>query len=116
MGYPTCTEEGLCDRVCGEPCKDGSRYANCLIDPCDARESLCPEAVSCRSHNCGGACEAVYFAADGTVLADCEGAAELDLVVVRGAHASAPPAATTSGGVSGATAFNKNSVISLVSA
>jgi len=111
MGYLTCTEKGVCDRICGEPCKDGSPYDNSMKDPCKASKRLCPEAVSCEAHRCGGATEALYFAADGTILSDCPGAADLELVVVRGAHVTEPLVQA-----SRSAAFGKNNAFSLASA
>jgi len=76
-GYLTCDDSGMCDRICGEMCKNGSQSVKCVADPCaptlfNASE-LCPVSVSCRSSYCDGACNAVYFDAAGEVLnADCE--------------------------------------------
>merc|ERR1712157_342212 len=65
------TDQGFCDRICGDACEDGSPPADCPIDPCNNRK-LCPGAVSCRPDICGETCKAVYFGADGSVIEDCE--------------------------------------------
>jgi len=66
-GYLHCTEEGMCDRVCGEDCKNGSKAVQCFADPCSAS---CPEAKSCYASYCDGECRAEYFNAAGEVF-DC---------------------------------------------
>jgi len=76
-GYLTCDDSGMCDRICGEMCKNGSRSVKCVVDPCDPTRfnasELCPVSVSCRSSYCDGACNAVYFDAAGESLnAACE--------------------------------------------
>eukprot|EP00536_Pseudo-nitzschia_multiseries_P009512 jgi/Psemu1/306576/fgenesh1_kg.266_\ len=77
-GYLTCVAgTGLCDRICGEMCKNGAKPVQCFADPCDvAAADACPESVSCTSNMCDGACEAVYFDAAGKIIQDC-GAAPL---------------------------------------
>jgi hypothetical protein len=64
MGYLHCTEMGMCDRVCGEMCKNGSRSVECFANPCDT-QALCEWAVSCQMTTCDGACNALYFSSDG---------------------------------------------------
>jgi len=64
MGYLHCTEMGMCDRVCGDDCKNGSRMANCFVNPCDS-QPLCEGAVSCAMTTCDGECNALYYTADG---------------------------------------------------
>merc|ERR1711992_528492 len=92
-GYLTCTEEGLCDRICGDQCKDGSVPADCPIDPCSNRK-LCPGAVSCSPDICGGTCKAVYFGADGSVLDNCE-FVEDDQSIAKASPPNAEPATPT---------------------
>lgn len=64
FGYLHCTEMGMCDRVCGEDCKNGSRGAQCYVNPCDS-QPLCEGAVSCAMTTCDGECNALYYTADG---------------------------------------------------
>merc|ERR1712093_179231 len=72
MGYLTCTEEGLCDRVCGEMCKNGSPGTGCPSPTgCDSR-IRCMGAVSCVPDSCNE-CEAVYYDAAGSAITDCTG-------------------------------------------
>jgi len=67
MGYLDCTKEGICDIVCGEECKNGSRSAQCVVNPCDV-EDMCEEAVSCSMTACDGECKAMFFDATGNVV------------------------------------------------
>jgi len=67
FGYLHCTEDGFCDRVCGEDCKNGSIAANCIANPCDV-EPMCEEAVSCETSTCDGECKALFFGAAGEVV------------------------------------------------
>jgi len=67
MGYLDCTKEGICDIVCGEECKNGSRAAKCVVNPCDV-EVMCEEAVSCSMTTCDGECKAMFFDAAGKVV------------------------------------------------
>jgi len=71
IGFLTCGDDGMCTRVCGEPCKDGSKQINCFINPCDTKQ-YCSGAVSCQANYCGETCEAVYYNAAGEVITDCE--------------------------------------------
>jgi hypothetical protein len=59
----------MCDRVCGENCKNGSRVVQCSADPCSI--DTCPGAASCYASTCEGECRAEYFNAAGEVF-DCE--------------------------------------------
>lgn len=73
-GYLTCDDDtGMCDRICGETCKNGSRSVQCFADPCSVTDA-CPGSVSCQSTTCDGACNAIYFDAAGQLLEDCESA------------------------------------------
>merc|ERR1712078_550787 len=69
LGYLYCTSEGLCDRNCGEICKNGSKSVDCFANPCDT-QPMCDEAASCVMDTCDGECSAVYFDKAGEVL-DC---------------------------------------------
>jgi hypothetical protein len=62
VGYYQCNE-GVCGRVCGPSCADGSVEEVCEPDPC-ASNPTCPGSVSCINDRCNG-CNAVYFSASG---------------------------------------------------
>lgn len=64
IGHLRCTEMGMCDRVCGEECKNGSTSVQCFANPCDT-QPLCDGAVSCAMTTCDGACNALFYTADG---------------------------------------------------
>ena len=69
FGYVHCTEQGLCDRVCGEDCKSGDRAAECLEDVCETNDwSAVEGAVSCTMYKCKGGCDTVLFDASGGVV------------------------------------------------
>lgn len=67
-GYLHCTEQGLCDRVCGEDCKGGERAAECS-DLCETNDwSTVEGAVSCTMYKCKGGCNTVLFDATGGIV------------------------------------------------
>lgn len=69
LGYLHCSGEGLCDRVCGVDCKNGSTSVECLVNPCDVEDwTKVDEAVSCSMTTCDGECKTVLFDAAGEVL------------------------------------------------
>lgn len=70
MGYVHCNDAGLCDIQCGEECKNGSRAAQCVVNPCEV-EPMCTEAVSCQMTTCDGECNTLFFDAAGAVV-DCD--------------------------------------------
>lgn len=70
-GFISCGDDGMCTRVCGESCKDGSKQIECPFDPCN-RKDFCIDAVSCRANRCGGKCEAMYYNAAGEIIDECE--------------------------------------------
>merc|ERR1711935_915857 len=70
MGYVHCNDAELCDIQCGEECKNGSRAAQCVENPCDV-EPMCTEAVSCQMTTCDGECNTLFFDAAGAVV-DCD--------------------------------------------
>jgi len=71
FGYLHCDEAGSCDRVCGQDCKNGSRVAQCFVNPCDV-ETMCEGAVSCRMTTCDEECKAMHFDAAGEVVEFCK--------------------------------------------
>lgn len=68
FGYLHCTEQGMCDRVCGEDCKSGERAAECFEDVCETNDwSAVEGAVSCTMYKCKGGCDTVLFDATGQI-------------------------------------------------
>ncbi len=70
MGYLHCNGEGLCDRECGEMCKNGSRSAQCFTNPCDSLPENCGH-TSCAMTTCDEECKAVLFDTAGNVMTGC---------------------------------------------
>jgi len=84
-GYLTCDSSGMCDRICGEMCKNGSRSAmDCPVDPCNI--GLCPDSVSCQRTSCDEVCDVVYFDAAGEVLTNCDESVVADGAVDDGTN------------------------------
>eukprot|EP00534_Pseudo-nitzschia_fraudulenta_P008070 CAMPEP_0201142038 /NCGR_PEP_ID=MMETSP0851-20130426/3664_1 /ASSEMBLY_ACC=CAM_ASM_000631 /TAXON_ID=183588 /ORGANISM="Pseudo-nitzschia fraudulenta, Strain WWA7" /LENGTH=655 /DNA_ID=CAMNT_0047415479 /DNA_START=269 /DNA_END=2239 /DNA_ORIENTATION=+ len=86
VGYLVCdAATSTCDRVCGSQwCPKGSRYTPCVVDPCIAAVedvvppgSPCLNSVSCRTTNCDGGCNALYYDASGTPIEKCDAPAPI---------------------------------------
>jgi hypothetical protein len=73
VGYNTC-DNGVCTRVCGMPCSDGSLEQVCEPNPCDI-DSHCPGSVSCRNDACNG-CSAIFYDAAGHEINSCQTTAD----------------------------------------
>jgi len=69
MGYVTCTEAGVCDRICGTPCPD-PKTISCPVTGCDTK-MLCEGAVACYPDRCSEDCAGLYFDVSGTVITEC---------------------------------------------
>lgn len=70
MGYVFCNGEGLCDRECGVMCKNGSKFAECLANPCDTLPENCGH-TSCVIDACDNECGTILFDAMGNVMPGC---------------------------------------------
>ncbi|KAL3913026.1 MAG: hypothetical protein SGILL_006654 [Bacillariaceae sp.] len=83
VGYNTC-DSGVCGRMCGPTCADGSSVeVLCETDPC-RDGSPCPASASCQRGLCGR-CSAVYYDTVGNVMASCGGGDD------EGEHQFDPP-------------------------
>jgi hypothetical protein len=72
MGYQFCDEEGMCDRECGERCKNGSRGVDCFTNPCDNVDLESCGAARCAMRTCDGECSSLLFDAAGKVMTSCD--------------------------------------------
>lgn len=65
IGYKECSNEGRCDHICSETCKDGREFAECPVPPCSAETDPCQDSFVCVNQNCGE-CSTLHFGFDGS--------------------------------------------------